>query len=287
MSLKVGYVPEHFSTPLFFAKEQGYYAAENLTIDFVPFPSGSGHLIQCLGDKSIDVAIGLTEAFVAGIGKGNKTYKLVGTYVQSPLCWAISTGADRSDINNEDDLKGKKIGVSRIGSGSYVMSFVLAHNKKWLGSGSSSGFEDFVVLHNFQNLRNSVNLKEDSEKSDAFMWEHFTSKKYYDNGEIKRIGEIYTPWPSWAITARTEIADEKKQLLEGFFRAVNKGIGYFNAHKDEAIKYISTNLDYNAEDAAAWMKTVEFVKDTSIVEQSVVEKTTDILIAAGVVPKQT
>jgi ABC-type nitrate/sulfonate/bicarbonate transport system substrate-binding protein len=84
--LKVGYVPEHFSTPLFFAKEQGFYKNHGVEVEFVPFPSGTGHMIQSLKDKSINVAIGLTEGFVAGIGKGSDWYKIVGTYVQSPLC---------------------------------------------------------------------------------------------------------------------------------------------------------------------------------------------------------
>jgi ABC-type nitrate/sulfonate/bicarbonate transport system substrate-binding protein len=53
MKLRIGYVPEHFSTPLFFAKEQGYYKDHGLDLEFVPFPSGSGHLIQSLKDKSI------------------------------------------------------------------------------------------------------------------------------------------------------------------------------------------------------------------------------------------
>lgn len=57
-SLKVGYVPEHFSTPLFFAKQQGYYAKNGVEIEFLPFPSGSGHLIQSLQDKSIGKADG-------------------------------------------------------------------------------------------------------------------------------------------------------------------------------------------------------------------------------------
>jgi TRAP-type uncharacterized transport system substrate-binding protein len=39
----------------------------------------------------------------------------VGTYVESPLRWAISTGKERADINGVSDLKGKRVGVSRIG----------------------------------------------------------------------------------------------------------------------------------------------------------------------------
>lgn len=88
----------------------------------MPFPSGTGHMIQSLQSKEIDVGIGLTEGWVAGIGKAIAEkgdakaagYQLVGTYVETPLCWAISTGTKR-DINGVDGLRGKKIGVSRIG----------------------------------------------------------------------------------------------------------------------------------------------------------------------------
>lgn len=41
-------------------------------------------------------------------------FQLVGTYVESPLCWAISTGARRT-LDDVKGLEGKRIGVSRIG----------------------------------------------------------------------------------------------------------------------------------------------------------------------------
>ena len=71
------------------------------------------------------------------------------------------------------------------------MGFVLADSQGWLSS-NSTPFQT-IPLQTFGKLRNGVNDK----TVDFFMWEHFTSKRYYDNGEIKRIGEIYTPWPSW------------------------------------------------------------------------------------------
>lgn len=76
-------------------------------------------MTAALKDNSIDVAIGLTEGFVADLGKTNakgekSAYKLVGTYVDSPLCWAVSVGA-KSGIKSIEELKGKRVGVSRIG----------------------------------------------------------------------------------------------------------------------------------------------------------------------------
>lgn len=223
----------------------------------------------------LDVAVGLTEAFISGIGKGSDWFKLVGTYVQSPLCWAISTGINR-DLKTEDDICGKNIGISRIGSGSYVMPFVLAYQKEWKDE------YKFTVLQNFKNLRDAVNLKEGVEPADAFMWEIFTTKKYYTNGEIKNIGRIYTPWPSWVITASTDVISSNSTELSAFLKSVQEGIEYFKEHQEEAAEWISSNLDYSIEDAKAWLETVTFSDDTSSVDPKVVKKTIDILKAANV-----
>lgn len=282
-TFRVAYIPEHFSTPLFQAEKQGYYKSQDLTIEFVPVIEGTGRLIKLLNSKEIDFAIGLTEGFVADIAKGNDVYKIIGSFVESPLCWAISTGYDRQDITKASDLQSKKIGVSRIGSGSYIMSFVLGLQ---LGF-QQPFFEAHPTLSNFKNLRDSVNLKankdEGLENSDAFMWEHFTSKKYYDNKEIKKIGEIYTPWPSWVITCRDETISQHKPAVINFLNSLNQGIDYFNNNPEDAINHIATNLDYSAEDAKEWLKTVKFNQNVSKLDwDRVVNKTAEVLKTAGV-----
>lgn len=285
--LTVAYIPEHFSTPLFLAQTHGYYADRGLEVEFVPVVEGSGRLIKLLEEKKVDVAIGLTEAFVASIANGNTAFNVVGTYVQSPLQWAISTGKSR-DIHSPSDLAGKRIGVSRIGSGSYVMSFVLGLQHNF----PEPYFSDFPVLHNFQNLRDSVNLNYTDDSgakvdSDAFMWEHFTSKKYYDNGEIRRVGEIYTPWPLWVVTATSEAAEN--QAVGDFLAAARRGVEYFWGHREEAVAHILTHLNYTAEDARLWMETVEFNRDIGAADidwERVVVKTSGVLRAAGVITEE-
>jgi ABC-type nitrate/sulfonate/bicarbonate transport system substrate-binding protein len=73
-------------------------------------------MITALQMQDLDIAIGLTEGFVRALASkcDDPKFQLVGTYVESPLCWAISTGA-RRDIHDVQDLKGKRVGVSRIG----------------------------------------------------------------------------------------------------------------------------------------------------------------------------
>jgi hypothetical protein len=207
--------------------------------------------------------------------------------------WAISTGAKR-DINGIADLKNGKIGVSRIGSGSYVMGFVLADTQSWLSSSSSKDPFEVVPLNTFEALRKGVNKG----TADFFMWEHFTSKRYYDNGEIKRIGEIYTPWSSWKIVAATCLLSApgsgsgsgdkaaSDPRLEELFEKLNQGTKYFVEHQDEAVEYISTALDYSQEDTREWLKTVEFASNVRGVDLSVIQKTSDVLRKAGVLGKE-
>lgn len=253
-------------------------------------------MVTALQAGEIDIGVGLTEGWIAALGKAqavkeDAAFKLVGTYVETPLCWAISTGARRDELKGIQDLKGKKVGVSRIGSGSYVMSFVLADQQGWLDSSTNSPPFPVEVLNTFSSLREGVN----DSTADFFMWEHFTSKRYYDNGEIKRIGEIYTPWSSWKIVAANHLLNPTnwssgpdasvpalKEELEDALQKINKGVQRFEQNQEEAVTYISTKLDYSEEDAREWLKTVKFTQDVRGVDLKVVDKTVGILQKAGV-----
>ena len=77
-------------------------------------------MITSLQSNDIDIGIGLTEAWISGLGKAytarrDAGYQLIGRYVETPLCWAISTGARRDDVTSIARLQGKKLGVSRVG----------------------------------------------------------------------------------------------------------------------------------------------------------------------------
>jgi hypothetical protein len=169
------------------------------------------------------------------------------------------------------------------------MSFVLADTHGWLKSPASSSTSspassdakdaapfEILPLQTFENLREAVN----SGKADFFMWEHFTSKRYYDNGSIKKIGEIYTPWPSWHIVAHNDIVQDSR--LEGLFEKLNRGIKYFESHQEEAVQYISTELDYSAEIAREWLGTVRFAGDVRGVSEGAIGETVKVLEKAGV-----
>ncbi len=54
--------------------------------------------------------------------------------------WGIFVHPDAKDIQSVSDLKGKTVGISRFGSGSHLMSFVLADQVSSYRSG-------YIYLH--------------------------------------------------------------------------------------------------------------------------------------------
>lgn len=158
------------------------------------------------------------------------------------------------------------------------MGFVLADQQHWLSS--ASPYKDTVVLHTFDKLRDAVN----SGDADFFMWEHFTSKKFYDSGEIRRLGDIYTPWSSWKIVASTKLTHDGvlDARVKDLFGRLDQGVKHFNENQEEAVKHISTSLGYTEGDAREWLTTVKFPSQTEGVKPEVVENCVSILRKAGV-----
>ncbi|GLI74967.1 hypothetical protein PoHVEF18_003217 [Penicillium ochrochloron] len=302
-TIRIGYVPEHYLTPLHLALRSPAVSTLPYKIALTPFPSGTGHMITSLRGNEIDIAIGLTEGWVAGLtGKTQPQnpaeggYKVVGHWVDNPLRWAIVTGRNRNNINGVPDLKDQRVGVSRLGSGSHIMSFVLAQQQGWKPDSLTT-----VPLGPFGALRNGVTGQNEANPSqepnptaEFFMWEHFTTKPFFHpttekpNPPLKNIGEIFTPWPSWMIVASTAVFPEPQNdsRLQELFQALDQGIKAFEADTAQVVKLLGTGelgCNYTEEDATEWLKDVKFTNATRGVDRNVIEGVVDILKVAGVI----
>ncbi|KAI7857927.1 hypothetical protein BDC45DRAFT_499689 [Circinella umbellata] len=282
-TIRIGYVPEHFSTPLYIARDRGFFAENDVAVELVCCPGGTGEMTSKLQDKSLDLAIALTEGLVAGISKGQDWYKIVGTYVEAPLCWAISTGAN-SRHTSIDTLNKTNVAISRYGSGSHIMAYVLADQQGWLTNenkdGSNNQTFSFNVLNNFQAMRDAVN----NDTSDFFLWETFTTKPYHDSGEVKRIGQITPPWPAFLFAAHVDLLQNHPQDLQNALKAIQKATLLFMEQKEnDSVKLVMDILDYNEEDVRNWFKTVRYAGEHSQVSSRALQVTVSTLIKAGVV----
>ncbi|KAK0500403.1 periplasmic binding protein-like II [Armillaria luteobubalina] len=252
MPLRIGYVREHFSSPLL----QYAQADQNKTFTLVECPSGTGQLISRLTNDEIDVAIALTDPLISGIANGSKAYKLVGSYVSTPLNWAVITGTE-AKYNSISDLKDTAIGISRQGSGSQTMAYVMALQQGW-----PSEDLKFKINNDIHGLIKSVN----DGSTSAFMWEWFTTKPFVDAKECRFIGSVPTPWPSWLIAARTTTPPDD-----------------LRDRASRNVEFIKTHFGYPEEDILAWLKTVGYPDNCLTIETKVITDTLSVLQKAGVV----
>ncbi|KAF7722490.1 hypothetical protein EC973_003110 [Apophysomyces ossiformis] len=273
-TIRIGYVPEHFSTPLYIARDQGMFDQQQVSVELVCCPGGTGEMTQKLKDKSLDLAIALTEGLVAGITKGQDWYKIVGTYVDAPLCWAISTG-NASKHGSIDTLCKTNCAISRFGSGSHIMAYVLADQQGWLSQGEPF---TFTALNNFEAMRNAVN----DESSAFFMWETFTTKPYHDKGEVRRIGQITPPWPAFLFAGHVDILQGEE--LPRVLQAIQKATDQFMQQRDkESVEHVIRILGYNEQDVRDWFKTVHYASDHTAVSRRALQTAMSTLVKAGVI----
>lgn len=169
--IRVGGVPEHFNLSWFIGLESDIFTSLGVRVEWVECKLGTGQMVSALSDGSVDLVVALTEGLITSIATGSDI-KLIGTYVQSPLTWAISTGPN-SAIREIGDLRGGRIGVSRLTSGSHLMSCVLASQRGWKQSELT-----YVIEGSFENLRNSVA----NNKTEAFMSPHTTRERERTGG---------------------------------------------------------------------------------------------------------
>ncbi|KAF8623665.1 hypothetical protein AX17_007363 [Amanita inopinata Kibby_2008] len=272
MPLRVGYVREHFSSPLLQYAE----VDKRQTFTLVECPSGTGQLISRLTNDEIDIAIALTDPLISGIANGSSAYKLVGSYVSTPLNWAVVAGKD-TNFANIADLKGTTLGISRHGSGSQTMAYVMALQHGWPTDNLK-----FQVNNDIRGLISSVN----DGSTSAFMWEWFTTKPFVDSGEVRFIGAVPTPWPSWMIAAHPSSDRAPPDAVRHFLKALTAYVRAFDSEDHRItknIEFIKQNFGYAEEDIKAWLLTVQYPAECDVVPSQVINDTLSVLEKAGVV----
>ena len=244
--LIIGGVPEHFNLPwhqLIDSKPDHLIDSQLLWKDF---KGGTGAMCKALQSKEIDIAVILTEGIIKDIIEGNPC-KIVQTYVQSPLLWGIHVAAS-SPIYQIEELEGTTAAISRFGSGSHLMSYVLASKKNW-----NTDQLKFKVI---QNLDGAVKALSNQE-AEFFMWEHFTTKPLVDQGIFRRIGDCPTPWPCFVIAVREEILQTREIEIKKVLTALNKRTSQFKKIKNIE-ETLANQYDQKVIDIKEWLEITEW-----------------------------
>jgi len=190
--------------------ENGEFEEVGINLEWTDVPEGTGKMCQMLRDGETDIAVILTEGIVKDINAGNDC-KIVQVYVQSPLIWGIHVDA-KSNYYELADLKDKKPAISRMGSGSHLMSIVNANNQNW-----DTSTLQFEIVNTIDGAVEALS----SEKADYFMWERFMTKPLVDNKTFRRIADCPTPWPCFVIAVKNEVLKKHPNTIAQILEIIN------------------------------------------------------------------
>ncbi len=253
--ITIGGVPEHFNLPWHLAIEKGLFEKKGIDLQWKEFPGGTGAMCTALRDGSIDIAIILTEGIIKDIINGNPS-KIVKVYVQSPLLWGVHV-ASTSKFTTIKELENTNIAISRYGSGSQLMAKVNAYTH-----GFNIDNSHYKIVKNLNGgIKALINGT-----ADYFLWEHFTTKPYVDQGIFKRIDNITTPWPCFVMAVRDEVLEHQKTEISTLIKVINKQLTTFKdpLNDDDLIRLFSERYHLEITDVKAWLSITKWNSKKSI-----------------------
>ncbi len=260
IKLCVGGVPEHFNLPWKLCIESGSLEEFNIDAKWTDFYSGTGAMVQALNDGTIDVATLLTEGAVAALAKQDSKFELYSFYTQTPLIWGVHLPA-QTEIKAMDDIKDCTFVISRYGSGSHLMAYLLAESL-----GLNLATLKFKIIDNLDGARKLFKAGGNY----VFLWEKFMTKPYVDNGEMQRLSDFPTPWSCFVTCVRTSILKNHeaqiKTLMNNVLDTANDLI-----KSSLAEKLIAREYQLQIPDVKKWLKTIQWQSSISL-DQELINK---------------
>ncbi len=240
-TIKIAGVPEHFNYPWEMCIENSEFESQNIDLEWIDVPEGTGKLCEMLRSAEIDMAVILTEGILKDIIAGNES-KIVQVYIESPLIWGIHVAAS-SEFKKMSDLQNAKIAISRPGSGSQLMAFVNAKNQNW-----DTKNLRFEIVNTIDGAVEALR----SEKAGYFLWEKFMTKPLVDQGVFRRLGECLTPWPSFVIAVRNEVLTNNFDVVLQILKIINQTTSEFKDIPNIDVT-LAAAFDQKLEDIQQWL----------------------------------
>jgi ABC-type nitrate/sulfonate/bicarbonate transport system substrate-binding protein len=265
-------VPEHFNYPWKQVVQRQPFLEKGIQLEWIDEPRGSGAMNISLREGGTDLAVVLTESFIRDKSEGNPAL-IVGFHVDSPLIWGIH-GSGKSEIKDISELGHGDFVISRFGSGSHLMAFILAKREGW-----ELNNLNFEVVGDLDGAKEA--LQDEIHK--LFLWEKFTTKPLVDQGAFTRIGEIPTPWPCFIIAANPKVLMEHQAIVENLRDLVYQESINLSKRSDYA-SILSQAYHLNEEDIKSWLKQTKWAENNRIPLHSL-QNTIDILKELGLIEK--
>lgn len=249
MKINICGVPEHFNLPWQLGIQSGAFEKKGITLNWKNVPEGTGKMCEMLKNEETDIAIILTEGVLKDISNGNPCV-IVQKYVETPLVWGVHIPYNFC-FKNIQDLKNEKIAISRLGSGSHLMSMLWAQKNNW-----DFNQNTYEIVNTLKGAQESLSNNE----ATVFLWEKFMTKPLVDANVFKKVEDFPTPWPCFVIAVREDFLKKNNLVVSKILEEINFITKSF---KDipEIEKLIASTYNLKEEDVKDWLQITEWSQE--------------------------
>jgi NitT/TauT family transport system substrate-binding protein len=213
---------EAFSfVPADIGERTGIFKKNGLDLVIASF-GGDARIQQAMAADGIDIALGSGPG-LAFIVKGSPA-KGVAAMADPPLIFAMVVRADDS-VKSADDLKGRKVGVSTVGSVTSWIVSEIGRQKGWGVDGISQ-----VPIGDDSNRIAALKTK----SVDAAIVNLAVALNYVQRGEgrvLLRFGDLVRDFHIHVIFATDKVIAEKPQALRSFLKGWFETIAFMRTNK--------------------------------------------------------
>lgn len=273
MQITITGVPEHFNIHWKKLVSLQPFLTEGIELLWKDEPKGSGAMNQSIRKGETDIAIVLTESFVKDKIEGNPGL-IASLYVESPLMWGIHVSG-KLPSRNLNEYSSPQIAISRIGSGSHLMAFLLATRENW-----DIQTLKFDLVHDLVGAIEAAGQG----KEQLFLWEKFTTNPYVKNGTFQRIGEIPTPWPCFVVVGHEDFLNRHTTLMRSIMAFIHESVRSMKKD-EETVHTISQEYQLIPTDVESWLQQTQWTSSPSLSKERL-ENVMDILSKLDLINKK-
>ena len=224
--------PTTASTMLLVAKEQGYFAQHGLNVTFIRSPAASVAM-QDLLNRTFDFGL-INEYSLSEPALYNTTIRAIGTLSESDIYYIV--GRKDRGIIQVQDLKGKRIGVSKGSIGEYFLGRFFVLNDLWMHNATVIYLQPASLVDAI--VRGDIDATSLNEP--------------YVYQIRQQMGGNAVVWPAhlgqhaqFSLVCNEITLQEHPEIVEGLLASVLQAESYVNSHPEEAKKIAQKQTNYD------------------------------------------
>jgi NitT/TauT family transport system substrate-binding protein len=261
--------------PILAAEEKGFWKNNGLEVEWIPF-KGSPLLAAGMAAGDVKVGIDGTTSVLQAASRALPVIIVSDFQTENDFTLYVRAG---SPIKEPIDLKGTKIGVTRLGVISHCFGILIAKkfgiekDVKFIGTG---GTPETAAA-----LRTGV--------IDATVLPVSQFAEIVLKGEFRQVTRAadYLPkeWLMMVVFAHKDFVKERPDVVRRTIKALMEAIDFINKNPLWAIEKMKTESGFSEEAARLVHKTIVFTKDGRI-NRKAVENVLNFLVEFGIITKE-